>query len=78
MKRNIHAFRGHDVVAVEGHNVKLGRGGIREIEFFVQTSSSLPAGAIQPALLPHPQRAGCAGAGPLDRLACARPACGSL
>ncbi|OYY80506.1 MAG: glutamine-synthetase adenylyltransferase, partial [Rhizobiales bacterium 35-66-30] len=27
MKREIHAFRGHDVVAVEGHNVKLGRGG---------------------------------------------------
>ncbi|WP_164076680.1 hypothetical protein, partial [Stenotrophomonas maltophilia] len=37
MKRQIHAFRGHDALAVEGHNIKLGRGGIREIEFFVQT-----------------------------------------
>src|SRR5262249_25596488 len=37
MKRQIHTYRGHSVVAVEGHNIKLGRGGIREIEFFVQT-----------------------------------------
>src|SRR5262249_41930467 len=37
MKRQIHAYRGHDQIAVEGHNIKLGRGGIREIEFFVQT-----------------------------------------
>ena len=37
MKRQIHAYRGHDEIAVEGHNIKLGRGGIREIEFFVQT-----------------------------------------
>lgn len=44
MKRNIHAFRGHDVVAVEGHNVKLGRGGIREIEFFVQTQQLIAGG----------------------------------
>mgnify|MGYP001806248690 CR=1 FL=1 len=44
MKREIHAFRGHDVVAVEGHNVKLGRGGIREIEFFVQTQQLIAGG----------------------------------
>jgi [glutamine synthetase] adenylyltransferase / [glutamine synthetase]-adenylyl-L-tyrosine phosphorylase len=37
MKRQIHAVRGHDTIAVAGHNIKLGRGGIREIEFFVQT-----------------------------------------
>ncbi|MGE4373593.1 MAG: bifunctional [glutamine synthetase] adenylyltransferase/[glutamine synthetase]-adenylyl-L-tyrosine phosphorylase [Xanthobacter sp.] len=49
MKREIHAFRGHDVVAVEGHNVKLGRGGIREIEFFVQTQQ-LIAGGRDPML----------------------------
>ncbi|MGR7993733.1 bifunctional [glutamine synthetase] adenylyltransferase/[glutamine synthetase]-adenylyl-L-tyrosine phosphorylase [Xanthobacter sp. ZOL 2024] len=49
MKREIHAFRGHDVVAVEGHNVKLGRGGIREIEFFVQTQQ-LIAGGRDPLL----------------------------
>ncbi|WP_026596781.1 bifunctional [glutamine synthetase] adenylyltransferase/[glutamine synthetase]-adenylyl-L-tyrosine phosphorylase [Methylobacterium sp. 77] len=37
MKRQIHAVRGHDTIAVAGHDIKLGRGGIREIEFFVQT-----------------------------------------
>jgi glutamate-ammonia-ligase adenylyltransferase len=44
MKRQIHAFRGHDKIAVEGHNVKLGRGGIREIEFFVQTQQLIAGG----------------------------------
>ncbi len=44
MKREIHAFRGHDVLAVEGHNVKLGRGGIREVEFFVQTQQLIAGG----------------------------------
>src|SRR5271155_3975061 len=37
MKRQIHAVRGHERVVVPGHDIKLGRGGIREIEFFVQT-----------------------------------------
>ncbi len=37
IKRQIHAHKGHGEIAVKGHNVKLGRGGIREIEFFVQT-----------------------------------------
>src|SRR5215470_11451123 len=49
MKRQIHAYRGHDQIAVEGHNIKLGRGGIREIEFFVQTQQ-LIAGGRYPAL----------------------------
>jgi len=49
MKRQIHAYRGHSVVAVEGHNIKLGRGGIREIEFFVQTQQ-LIAGGRNPRL----------------------------
>jgi len=49
MKSQIHAFRGHGEIAVEGHNVKLGRGGIREIEFFVQTQQ-LIAGGRHPAL----------------------------
>ena len=44
MKRQIHAHKGHARIAVEGHNLKLGEGGIREIEFFVQRSSSSPAG----------------------------------
>jgi glutamate-ammonia-ligase adenylyltransferase len=37
IKRQIHAHRGGDVVALKGHNIKVGRGGIREIEFFAQT-----------------------------------------
>jgi glutamate-ammonia-ligase adenylyltransferase len=49
MKRQIHAFRGHGEAAVEGHNIKLGRGGIREIEFFVQTQQ-LIAGGRAPGL----------------------------
>ena len=49
MKRQMHAYRGHDEIAVEGHNIKLGRGGIREIEFFVQTQQ-LIAGGRHPAL----------------------------
>jgi glutamate-ammonia-ligase adenylyltransferase len=49
MKRQIHAYKGHEEIAVEGHNVKLGRGGIREIEFFVQTQQ-LIAGGRHPEL----------------------------
>jgi glutamate-ammonia-ligase adenylyltransferase len=49
MKRQIHIHRGHGIIAVEGHNLKLGRGGIREIEFFVQTQQ-LVAGGRNPAL----------------------------
>src|SRR5262249_25635730 len=37
IKRQIHAHAGHAEIAVKGHNIKLGRGGIREIEFFAQT-----------------------------------------
>lgn len=49
LKRQIHAVKGHGEIAVHGHNVKLGRGGIREIEFFVQTQQ-LIAGGRNPAL----------------------------
>ncbi|HSI42287.1 MAG TPA: bifunctional [glutamine synthetase] adenylyltransferase/[glutamine synthetase]-adenylyl-L-tyrosine phosphorylase [Xanthobacteraceae bacterium] len=44
MKQEINAFRGHEAVALEGHNVKLGRGGIREIEFFAQTQQLIAGG----------------------------------
>ncbi|MGQ0446446.1 MAG: bifunctional [glutamine synthetase] adenylyltransferase/[glutamine synthetase]-adenylyl-L-tyrosine phosphorylase [Beijerinckiaceae bacterium] len=44
MKRQIHAVRGHADIAVAGHDVKLGRGGIREIEFFVQTQQLIFGG----------------------------------
>lgn len=44
IKRQIHAHRGFGDISVEGHNVKLGRGGIREIEFFVQTQQLIAGG----------------------------------
>ncbi len=49
MKRQIHAAKGHERIAIAGHNLKLGRGGIREIEFFVQ-SQQLIAGGRQMVL----------------------------
>ncbi|HET7714856.1 MAG TPA: bifunctional [glutamine synthetase] adenylyltransferase/[glutamine synthetase]-adenylyl-L-tyrosine phosphorylase, partial [Bauldia sp.] len=49
IKRQIHDHRGHEEIAVGGHNIKLGRGGIREIEFFVQTQQ-LIAGGRNPEL----------------------------
>ena len=49
LKRQIHAVKGHGTIAVHGHNIKLGRGGIREIEFFVQTQQ-LIAGGRNPKL----------------------------
>ena len=49
IKRQIHAHKGHGEIAIAGHNVKLGRGGIREIEFFVQTQQ-LIAGGRDPSL----------------------------
>jgi [glutamine synthetase] adenylyltransferase / [glutamine synthetase]-adenylyl-L-tyrosine phosphorylase len=49
MKRQIHAVRGHEEIAVAGHDIKLGRGGIREVEFFVQTQQ-LVFGGRRPAL----------------------------
>jgi [glutamine synthetase] adenylyltransferase / [glutamine synthetase]-adenylyl-L-tyrosine phosphorylase len=49
MKRQIHAVRGHETIAVAGHDIKLGRGGIREIEFFVQTQQ-LVFGGRRPML----------------------------
>lgn len=53
MKRQMHAFKGHSEIAVEGHNVKQGRGGIREIEFFAQTQQ-LIAGGRHPHLRVKP------------------------
>ncbi len=49
IKRQIHSHKGHGRIAVEGHNIKLGRGGIRDVEFFVQTQQ-LIAGGRDPAL----------------------------
>ncbi len=49
IKRQIYAHKGGSTVAVAGHNVKLGRGGIREVEFFAQTQQ-LIWGGRNPAL----------------------------
>ncbi len=53
IKRQINAHRGGAAIAVAGHNVKLGRGGIREIEFFAQTQQ-LIWGGREPALRRRP------------------------
>jgi glutamate-ammonia-ligase adenylyltransferase len=49
MKRQMQTYRGQSEISVEGHNVKVGRGGIREIEFFAQTQQ-LIAGGRHPEL----------------------------
>ncbi|MDU0343449.1 bifunctional [glutamine synthetase] adenylyltransferase/[glutamine synthetase]-adenylyl-L-tyrosine phosphorylase [Bosea rubneri] len=49
MKRQIQSVKGFETLSLPGHNVKLGRGGIREIEFFVQTQQ-LVFGGRRPAL----------------------------
>ncbi len=44
IKRQIHAHGKHGAIAAAGHNIKLGRGGIREIEFFAQTQQLILGG----------------------------------
>ncbi len=44
MKRQINSHRGFSAICVPGHNIKLGYGGIREIEFFVQTQQLIAGG----------------------------------
>ena len=44
IKRQIHQHKGHAAIAVDGHDIKLGRGGIREIEFFAQTQQLIYGG----------------------------------
>jgi [glutamine synthetase] adenylyltransferase / [glutamine synthetase]-adenylyl-L-tyrosine phosphorylase len=44
IKRQIAASKGHADIACEGHDVKVGRGGIREIEFFAQTQQLIFGG----------------------------------
>ena len=44
IKRQINAQRGYHDMTLNGHNVKLGQGGIREIEFFAQTQQLLWGG----------------------------------
>ncbi len=49
IKRQIAAHRGGTKISVEGHDVKVGRGGIREIELYTQTQQ-LIWGGRQPSL----------------------------
>ena len=49
LTRQIRQVKGHAEVAVYGHNIKLGSGGIRAIEFFAQTQQ-LIAGGRNPKL----------------------------
>jgi [glutamine synthetase] adenylyltransferase / [glutamine synthetase]-adenylyl-L-tyrosine phosphorylase len=46
IKRQIDAHGGGGAIKVLGHNVKLGRGGIREIEFFAQTQQLIWGGRM--------------------------------
>jgi [glutamine synthetase] adenylyltransferase / [glutamine synthetase]-adenylyl-L-tyrosine phosphorylase len=46
IKRQINAHRGGGRIAVGGHNIKLGRGGIREIEFYAQTQQLIWGGRV--------------------------------
>ena len=49
IKKLIHEHHSHDDIKMAGHDVKLGRGGIREIEFYAQIHQ-LIAGGREPAL----------------------------
>ncbi len=44
IKRQINAHRGFGSIGFRGHDLKVGRGGIREIEFFVQTQQLILGG----------------------------------
>jgi glutamate-ammonia-ligase adenylyltransferase len=44
IKRQIHSHKGGGKIALAGHDIKLGRGGIREIEFFAQTQQLIYGG----------------------------------
>lgn len=44
VKRQMHSAKGGADIAFEGHDVKLGRGGIREIEFYAQTQQLILGG----------------------------------
>jgi len=47
IKRQIQAHKGGSHIAVEGHDIKTGRGGIREIEFFAQTQQLIWGGRLR-------------------------------
>lgn len=49
IKRQIYAHKGGGKVTVAGHNIKVGRGGIREIEFFAQVQQLIWGGRMPEA-----------------------------
>ncbi|MGE4063946.1 MAG: bifunctional [glutamine synthetase] adenylyltransferase/[glutamine synthetase]-adenylyl-L-tyrosine phosphorylase [Rhodospirillaceae bacterium] len=49
IKRQIYAHKGGGTVTVPGHNIKVGRGGIREIEFFAQVQQLIWGGRMPKA-----------------------------
>lgn len=55
IKKLIHEHHSHRGIMLEGHDVKLGRGGIREIEFYAQIHQ-LISGGREPALRVAPTR----------------------
>jgi glutamate-ammonia-ligase adenylyltransferase len=74
IKRQINAHRGGGRIAVEGHDIKTGRGGIREIEFFAQTQQLIWGGRQQELRVGPTCEAlrRLAGAGRIDPAAAAR------
>ena len=64
VRRQISGHRGDDALAIEGHDIKLGRGGIREIEFFAQTQQLVWGGR-------NPDLRGCRTLDTLDALVAA-------
>jgi len=52
IKRQINAHHGGERIAISGHDIKVGRGGIREIEFYAQTQQ-LIWGGRDPNLRAH-------------------------
>ena len=65
IKRQINTYRGFRGIAVPGHDLKVGRGGIREIEFFVQVQQLILGGRLAELRAP----ASCVA---LERLAASR------
>lgn len=53
IKRQIYAHKGGGTVTVPGHNIKVGRGGIREIEFFAQVQQLIWGGRMPETRVPR-------------------------
>lgn len=53
IKRQMYAHKGGSKVDVAGHNIKLGRGGIREVEFYAQIQQLIWGGRFPEARAPQ-------------------------